>query len=103
MRWFRRDTAESVAGRIVAAGAPADVAEVIVAVLLGCGLSPAEAGDWLGHENRAYPIKLPFQLGDLPPMMLSNTPLVLVERGNAQIVLDAAMEFAEASDEERTI
>jgi hypothetical protein len=103
MRLFKRDTTESVAARIVAAGAPADVAETIVGALLGCGLSPSEAREWLGHEERSYPIKLPFQMGDLPPMMLSNTPLILVERGNSEAVLSAALEFAGASDDERTI
>ena len=95
MRLFRRDTAESVSGWIMAAGGSREIADRIAAALLGCGLSPAEAREWLAHESRAYPI------GE--PMMLSQAPLVLVERGDADTVLAAALEFAAAAPEERTI
>jgi hypothetical protein len=95
MRLFRRETTESVAARIVAAGASREVADEIAGALLGCGLSPSEAREWLAHESRAYPI------GE--PMLLSQAPLVLVERGEGAAVLAAALEFAAATPEERTI
>jgi len=95
MRLFRRDTAESVAARIVTAGAPSDVADAIVGALLGCGLSASEAREWLAHENRAYPIR--------GSMMLSQTPIVLIESGDSEAVLEAARVFAHASQQERTI
>src|SRR3954467_4386693 len=91
MRLFAR----SVARRLEAAGAPADVAAAIAGALAGSGLSVAEAREWLGHENRSYPIQL--------PMMLSETPIVLIELGDSEAVLAAALEFAGACAEERTI
>jgi hypothetical protein len=95
MRLFTRDAASSVTRRITAAGASPEVADAIAGALLGCGLSAAEAREWLGHENRSYPIQM--------PMMLSQTPIALIERGDSESVLSAALEFAQASPEERTI
>src|SRR4051812_45033646 len=92
---LRRDSTDSVARRIVGAGASREDADAIVGALLDCGLSVAEARDWLEHENRSYPIQ--------SPVMLSQTPIVLIERGDAELALSAALEFAEAAPEERTI
>jgi hypothetical protein len=94
MRLLRFGTS-SVAGRLMDAGAPRDVADAIAAALLGCGLSPSEAREWLAHERRSYPI------GD--PMMLSQSPIVLIEHGESEAVLAAADEFAAATPQERTI
>jgi hypothetical protein len=94
MRLLRFGTS-SVAGRLMAAGAPRDVADAIAGALLGCGLSPSEAREWLVHDRRSYPI------GD--PMMLAQAPIVLIERGDSEAVLAAAEEFAAATPEERTI
>src|SRR4051794_15541781 len=87
--------AGSVARRIEAAGASPDVAAAIADALLRSGLSANEAREWLAHENRSYPIQL--------PMMLSRTPIVLIELGDSEAVLAAALEFAGACPEERTI
>jgi hypothetical protein len=95
MRLFTRDAVGSVTRRITAAGASPDIADAIAGALLGCGLSTAEAREWLAHENRAYPIQT--------PMMLSQTPIALIERGDSELVLSAALEFAQASADERTI
>jgi hypothetical protein len=95
MSLVRRVTVNSVAGRLVAAGASREDADAIVGALLGCGLTAPEAREWLEHENRSYPIQ--------SPVMLSQTPIVLVERGDTEHVLSAALEFAEAAPEERTI
>ncbi|WP_157591764.1 hypothetical protein [Solirubrobacter soli] len=94
MRLLRFGTS-AVAGRLVAAGASREVADAIAGTLLGCGLSPGDAREWLTHERRSYPI------GD--PMMLSQTPLELIEAGESDAVLAAAEEFAAAAPEERTI
>jgi hypothetical protein len=94
MRLWRFGTS-SVAGRLVDAGASPDVAGAIAAALLGCGLSPAQAREWLTHERRAYPI------GD--PMMLARAPVVLVEEGDSEAVLAAAEAFAAAQPAERAI
>ena len=103
MRLLRRDTEESVARRLTEAGAPRETADAIVATLLGCGLSPREAREWLSHPELSYPIKLPFEMPDGSSMMLSNTPIVLVSRGDAEVVLAEAQEFADALPEERLI
>ncbi len=71
MRLLRRDTEESVARRLTEAGAPRETADAIVATLLGCGLSPREAREWLSHPELSYPIKLPFEMPDGSTMMLS--------------------------------
>ena len=88
MRLFTRDAVGSVTRRITAAGASPDVADAIAGALLGCGLSTAEAREWLAHENRSYPIQ---------------TPIALIERGDSELVLSAALEFAQASADERMI
>jgi len=103
MRLLRRDTEESVARRLTEAGAPRETADEIVATLLGSGLSPREAREWLSHPELSYPIKLPFEMPDGSSMMLSNTPIVLVSRGDAEVVLAEAQEFADALPEERLI
>ena len=97
MRLPWHDSANSVIGRIVAAGATPGVAEEIVGALLGCGLTAAEAREWLEHPRRAYPI------GDRRGILLSNTPLAMVQAGDADFVRDAAQEFADASPDERAI
>ena len=94
MRLLRFGTS-AVAGRLAAAGAPREIADAIAGALLGCGLSPGEAREWLTHERRSYPI------GD--PMMLSQTPIELIEGGESEAVLAAAEAFAAAAPEERAI
>src|SRR5687768_8293491 len=103
MRWFRRDTEDSVARRLTEAGAPRETAEAIVATLLGCRLSPREVREWLSHPELAYPIQVPFEMPDGTEIVLSNTPMVLVEKGDADVVLAEAREFAAALPEERLI
>jgi hypothetical protein len=103
MRFLSRDTPESVTRRLVAAGAPRELADAIVATLLGCGLTAREAREWLSHPELGYPIKRLVDMGDGHPIVLSHGPLGLVERGEAQVVLDSAREFADALPEERTI
>src|SRR4051812_50002799 len=93
MRLLRFGTS-SVAGRLVAAGAPRDVADAIAGALLGCGLSPSEAREWLVHERRSYPI------GD--PMMLAQAPIVLIERGDSEAGLAPAGGVAAAAPGGRT-
>ena len=61
MRLLRRDTADSVARRLLEAGAPRETADAIVETLLGCGLS--RRGAWrmaLRIPELAYPIRRPF-------------------------------------------
>jgi hypothetical protein len=103
MRLLRRDTADSVARRLVEAGAPRETADAIVTTLMGCGLSARDVREWLSHPELSYPIQRPFEMGDGAPIMLSNTPIVMVERGDADEVLAEAREFAEALPEERLI
>lgn len=103
MRLFRRDTADSVARRLLEAGAPRETADAIVATLLGCGLSPRDAREWLAHPELAYPIQRPWEMPDGTSILLSNTPIVLVEKGEADVVLAEATEFASALPEERLI
>jgi hypothetical protein len=94
MRLLRFGTS-SVAGRLTSAGASREVADAIAAALLGCGLSPGEAREWLTHESRGYPVGA--------PMMLSQTPIALIEQGEGDAVLAAAKEFAAAAPDDRTI
>jgi hypothetical protein len=91
LRWG----APSVSALIASAGASREVADAIAGALLGCGLSPSEAREWLAHESRAYPI------GE--PMMLSQAPIALIGRGEGDAVLAAAEEFAAATPDERAI
>jgi hypothetical protein len=103
MRLLRRDTEDSVTRRLTEAGAPRETASAIVATLLGCGLSPREAREWLSHPELGYPIQRLVSIGDGDPIMLSHGPMLLVERDEADVVLDAAREFADALPEERLI
>ena len=103
MRLLRRDTGDSVTRRLVDAGAPRETAEAIVATLLGCGMSPRDAREWLSHPELNYPIQRPFDMGDGHPIVLSHGPMLLVERGEADVVLAEAREYAEALPEERLI
>jgi hypothetical protein len=103
MRRLRRDTEDSVARRLTEAGAPRETAEAIVETLMRCSLSAREAREWLSHPELSYPIQTPWEMPDGAPIMLSNTPMVLVEKGEAELVLAAAREYAEALPEERLI
>jgi hypothetical protein len=103
MRLLRRDTEESVTRRLTEVGAPRETADAIVATLLGCGLSPRDAREWLSHPELGYPIQRPVDMGDGNPIVLSHGPMNLIERGEADAVLAEAREYAEALPEERLI
>jgi hypothetical protein len=103
MKLLRRDSEASVTRRLTEAGAPHETAEAIVATLLGCGLGARDAREWLSHPELGYPIQRPVDMGDGHPIVLSQGPMTLVERGEAEVVLDAAREFAAALPEERLI
>jgi hypothetical protein len=79
------------------------VAEAIVAALLGCGLSAADAREWLTHPDRGHPISQPFEMPGMEPILMKNTCLGLIGRGEAETVLREAREFAAALPAERTI
>jgi hypothetical protein len=103
MRLLRRDTEDSVARRLTEAGAPRETAVAIVATLRGCGMSPRQAREWLSHPELGYPIQRPVDMGDGNPIVLSHGPMLLIERGEAEVVLDRAREYAGALPEERLI
>lgn len=103
MRLLRRDTPDSVARRLTEAGAPREVAEQIVAALMSCGLSASGAREWLTHPDRGHPISRRFEMPGLEPVLLKHGPMGLIERGEAEVVLAEAREFAAALPEERTI
>jgi hypothetical protein len=94
MSLLHRDTTDSVARRLVAAGAQRELADAIVDALTGCGLAPRDVAEWLFHPELGYPIRRPFD---------SNGAVALIEAGEAERVLTAAREFAAASPDERLI
>ena len=102
MGWFRRESPEKVVATIVELGAPAGTAQGIVDALLAAGLTAAEAKIWLLDGDRGYPHNVPWEMGD-QVIMLKSGSRSMIEQGKSDVVLEAAQDFAAASDDERTI
>ncbi|MDA0169764.1 hypothetical protein OJ998_11770 [Solirubrobacter taibaiensis] len=102
MGWFRRESPEKVVATIVELGAPADTAQAIVDALMVAGLTAAETKIWLLDGDRGYPHNVPWEMGD-QVIMLKSGSRSMIEQGKSDVVLEAAQDFAAASDDERTI
>jgi len=102
MGWFRRESPEKVVATIVELGAPAATAQGIVDALLAAGLTATEAKIWLLDGDRGYPHNVPFEMGDTVIMLKSGSRSI-IEQGKADVVLEAAQDYAAASEDERTI
>ena len=103
MGWFRRETKpEAVVATLIAMGAPPATSEAIVDALLAAGLTAAEAKTWVADPDRGYPHSVPWEMGD-QVIMLKAGSRSMIEQGKADVVLAAAREFAEASDDDRAI
>ena len=102
MGWFRRESPEKVVATIVELGAPAATAQGIVDALLAAGLTATEAKIWLFDGDRGYPHNVPWEMGD-QVIMLKSGSRSMIEQGKADVVLEAAQDYAAASEDERTI
>lgn len=103
MGWFRREKKpDAVVATLVEMGAPEDTSRAIVGSLLRAGFTADEAYIWLADAERAYPHPVPWEMGD-QVIMLKAGSRSMIEQGKADVVLAAANEFAEASDDDRTI
>jgi hypothetical protein len=102
MGWFRRESPEKVVAAIVELGAPGDTAQGIVDALLAAGLTAAEAKIWLFDGERGYPHNVPWEMGD-QVIMLKSGSRSMIEQGKPDVVLQAAQDFAAASEDERAI
>src|SRR5690349_19653876 len=103
MGWFRRETKpETVVATLVEMGAPEATSREIVDTLLGAGLTAEEAKVWVSDPDRGYPHQVPWEMGD-QVIMLKAGSRSMIEQGKADVVLAAAHEFAEASEDDRAI
>jgi hypothetical protein len=92
-----------VIAELVRAGAPAPIAEELVATLMSCGLSATETKAWLFDPQLEYPIRLGRREVAGQWIERSAPPYICIETGRSALVLEAAREFAAASDDERRI
>lgn len=100
---FRRKVKpEKVVADVVEMGAPPETAQAIVDALVASGKSPREALDWLVHPERAYGHDWPMEIAGETMIMKAGSRF-MIEKGNADEVLAAAREFADASADERLI